>query len=231
MIRRLRNYFFTGLLVIVPIGITIWIVLGIFQFMDNWFRNLVISQDWWQNYVGEKIPYEHGFGFVLTIIIICMVGFFASLYICKKVLYLVDYFFAQIPGVSTIYSGLKQISESIGGRRSKIFERVLLVEYPRRGIYALGFVTGEDEGVFTDIIGADSLYVFLPTTPNPTSGFFLLIPKEEAIELKITVEEAMKMIISSGMVAPKVVKPISQKALEQSKIYQSAAHETKTDKK
>ncbi len=228
MFRRLRNYFFTGLLVVVPIGVTIWIVYGIFQFMDTWFRDLVITQDWWKQYLGEAIPLEHGVGFVLTVIIICMIGFFASLYIGRKVLDLVDYVFSQIPVISTIYNGLKQISQSIGGRRTNIFDRVLLVEYPRRGLYALAFVTGEDEGIFKNIIGEESLYVFLPTTPNPTSGFFLLIPRNEAVELTLSVEDAMKMIISSGMVAPTVVKPISQDELEQSKIFQ-AAQEAKSE--
>ncbi|MBZ0256376.1 DUF502 domain-containing protein [bacterium] len=223
MFRRLRNYFFTGLFVIVPIGVTIWIVFGVFQFMDNWFRDLVMSQDWWEEYVGAAFPYEHGVGFVLTITIICMVGFFASLYIGRKVLDLVDYIFSQIPGVSTIYNGLKQISVSISGRRSKIFEKVVLIEYPRRGIYSLAFITAEDEGVFSELLNEELVYVFMPTTPNPTSGFFLLIPKCDAVELKLTVEEAMKMIISSGMVAPKRVKPVSQEALEQSHIMQPGA--------
>ena len=226
MFRRLRNYFFTGLLVVTPIGVTIWIVFGIFQFMDGWFRDLVMSQEWWV--MNQNDPLPHGVGFLLTILLICLVGFSASLYIGRKVLDLVDYIFSQIPGISTIYNGLKQISQSIGGRRTNIFERVLLVEYPRRGLYALAFVTGEDEGQFHDIIGEESLYVFLPTTPNPTSGFFLLIPRNEAVELNISVEDAMKMIISSGMVAPTAVKPISQEELEQSKIFQ-AAQETKAE--
>ncbi|MBI1389150.1 MAG: DUF502 domain-containing protein [bacterium] len=221
MLRRFRTYFFTGLIVVVPIGVTIWIVFSMFNFMDTWFNDLVLQSKFWTEHLAEYVQVPHyGVGFVLTIILICLVGFFASLYIGRKILDLVDSIFLRIPGISTIYNALKQISESVAGRKNKLFEKVVLIEYPRRGIYSLGFITSYDDHVFSPLVGEDLVYVFLPTTPNPTSGFFLLIPERDAVELNLSVEDAMKLIISGGMVAPKKVVPLPDQ-LERSSIGKS----------
>jgi uncharacterized membrane protein len=208
MLRRFRNYFFSGLLVVVPIGVCLWILWGLFSIFDSWFRDLAryfglyeylkISNFW--------LP-EYGVGFVLTICFITFTGFMTQLYIGRKALDIIDNVFHQIPFVSKVYKGLKQVSESLMGRQSRIFDKVVMIEYPRKGVYSLAFAISEDKGLIKSAIDKDVVYVFLATTPNPTSGFFLMVPKDEVIELNIDVEDGMKMIISSGMVAPASLNP------------------------
>ncbi len=195
-LQKLRNYFFAGLLVVVPFGVTIWIVIGIFNFFDSWFPNLAQKYE-------ILYPIEHGMGFLLTVALISFIGLITQMYIGRKLLNLVEFILIKIPFISTIYNGLKQVSESIMGKRNRIFESVALIEYPRQGLYSLAFVTGEDKNLFETAIGKPLAYVFVPTTPNPTSGFYLIVPQEDLIVTDLTVEEAMKMIISSGMVIPK----------------------------
>ncbi|MEW6235967.1 MAG: DUF502 domain-containing protein [Candidatus Omnitrophota bacterium] len=208
MLRRFRNYFLSGLLVVVPIGVTIWIIWGIFVFLDAWFQDLLVYYDLTETLKtgGWFIP-QYGVGFLLTILIIGVLGFTTQLYIGRKIFDLVDLLFLRTPFISTLYKGLKQISEALMGKRTQLFEKVVLIEYPRKGIYSFGFVTGKDNGRIEKITGKRLFYVFLPTTPNPTSGYFLIIPEEECALVNMSVEDAMKMVISGGMVSPPI--PIS----------------------
>jgi len=201
MMRNLRNYFLSGLLVVVPIGITLWIVFGIFSIFDTWYRNLVDRFELYsplQN-KGYWLP-EYGMGFFLTIALISLAGFMTQLFIGRKVLNLVDFIFLKIPFVSGIYNTLKQVSESLGGKNRKIFDSVALVEYPRKGLYSLVFVTAKGKQSLPRNESKSMVYVFLATTPNPTSGFFLIVPEEDLIPTNLTVEEGMKLIISGGLV-------------------------------
>jgi uncharacterized membrane protein len=206
MLIRLRNNFFAGLLVVVPIGITLWIVWGLFNFLDGWFHNALIYFDLLAA-VDDFIP-PYGLGFIFTVLIICFVGFVTQLYIGRKLLDLVDFLFSKIPGISSIYKGLKQVSEALMVRKKSVFEAVGLVEYPRRGIYSICFIIDTDQNLFSPIVKKDLVYVFLPTTPNPTSGYYLIVPNEDLTPLDISVEEGMKMVISSGMVAPKRINTV-----------------------
>ncbi|MGI6457671.1 MAG: DUF502 domain-containing protein [bacterium] len=211
MFRKLRNDFFAGLLVVVPITISIWIFWSIFNLFDDWYRRLAKYygiHDTLSNY-GYFMP-EYGVGFVLTIALITFIGFITQLYLGKKLLEFVDFIFYNIPGISTIYTGLKQVSDTLMGKKHKIFDAVTLVEYPRKGMYSLGFVIGRDKNLVEGLVGKRSIYVFVATTPNPTSGFFLIVPEEDTIPLDISVEDAMKMIISSGMVSPTGTNPIDK---------------------
>jgi len=210
MIRRIRNYFFAGLLVVVPFGITIWIIWGLFNFFDSWFRQLMRYYGM-QSALQEYYSWfpEYGIGFLLTILIICLIGFFAQLYVGKKLIELFEFFLLKIPGINSIYNGLKQVSQSLMGRQKKLFEAVAMIEYPRRDIYSLCFIISEDDGLMKPILKRDLIYIFLPTTPNPTSGFYLIIPKEDLIPLDISVEDGMKMIISSGMVVPNKIREVN----------------------
>jgi uncharacterized membrane protein len=207
MLRRLRNYFFSGLLVVVPIGVTIWIVWGIFSLFDSWYSHLAIKygfHDFLKQHLSNDFNApEFGIGFLLTVTSIIFIGFLTQLYLGKKVLGLVDNVFLQIPGVSNLYHGLKQVTETLMGRRKGIFERVVLIEYPRVGLYSLAFITGRDEGLLEPLIEKGLVYLFIATTPNPTSGIFLIVPETEVTPVDISVEDAMKMIISSGMVSPR----------------------------
>lgn len=218
-LRSARNMFLSGLLVVVPLGITILIFVSLFNFFDSWFRALKRTwlnnpPQWFINYlpsgskdvidlfIGGLPPF--GVGFILTIVLIFLIGFTTRLYFGKKIVVLVEWVFQQIPGFSIIYSGLKQVVEQLIGRGNKLFDRVVLIEYPRKGIYSIAFVTGRAE-YFEKYTGIELHYVFIATSPNPTSGVFIMIPKDDMIDLDISVEEAMKMVISSGMVAPQAI--------------------------
>jgi len=207
MLRRLRNYFFSGLLVVVPIGVTIWIVWGIFNLFDSWYSLLAEKYEFHvflQKHVSTDFNApEFGVGFLLTVTLIIFVGFLTQLYLGRKVLGLVDNVFLKIPGISNLYNGLKQVTETLMGRRKGIFERVVLFEYPRKGLYSLAFVTGRDEGLIEPLTEKGMVYLFIATTPNPTSGIFLIVPEREVTPVDISVEDAMKMVISSGMVSPR----------------------------
>lgn len=219
MLRSARNMFLSGLLVVVPLGITILIFFSLFNFFDGWFRTL--KRTWLNNppqwfihylpagskdvidiFIGGLPPF--GVGFILTIVLIFLIGFTTRLYFGKKIVSVLEWFFQQIPGFSIIYNGLKQVVEQLIGRGNKLFDRVVLIEYPRKGIYSIAFVTGRAE-YFEKYSDTELHYVFIATSPNPTSGVFIMIPKNDMIDLDITVEEAMKMVISSGMVAPQSV--------------------------
>jgi uncharacterized membrane protein len=203
--RKLRNDFFAGLLVVVPITITLWIFWTLFNIFDDWYRRLDRAYGIREILSGYGLDInlpEYGVGFILTIALITLVGFFTQMYVGKKLLEFVDFIFYNIPGVSSIYTGLKQVSHSLIGKRNSLFEAVVLIEYPRQGIYSLGFVMAKDKQLFSQIVGRPLIYVFIATTPNPTSGIFLIVPEEDAIPVNISVEDAMKMIISGGMVNP-----------------------------
>ena len=156
---------------------------------------------------------EYGVGFLLTLILIVFIGFLTQLYLGRKAIGLVDYIFLQIPGISNIYNGLKQVTETLMGKRKRIFEQVVMIEYPRKGLYSLGFVTSHDQNLMEPIIKKPLVYVFIATTPNPTSGVFLIVPESELTPLDISVEDAMKMIISSGMVAPRRIHEVPLDAI------------------
>lgn len=188
---------------VVPITITVWIFWWLFNFFDHWFRELTRQYGFYESMQskGYHIP-EYGVGFALTIALITLVGFVAQLYIGRKLIDVVDYIFLNIPGVSTIYNGVKQVSHSIIGKRERLFEAVGLIEFPRKGIYTIAFIIGKDPNLFGPYVGEELYFVLIASTPNPTSGFFYVVPKKEIIFLDISVEDGMKMIISSGMVAP-----------------------------
>ncbi|RJP23408.1 MAG: DUF502 domain-containing protein [Candidatus Omnitrophota bacterium] len=216
-IQKLRNYFFAGLLVVTPIGLTFWMAVGILNFFGNKFRwsfqaffNVFYRQEEHAHLYAYAHKYDayfplftYGFGFLLTILLISFVGMATQMYLGRKTLNLVEFILIKIPVISSVYNGLKQVSESIMGRRSKIFERVVIIEYPRKGLYSLAFITAKDKNLVEPILNKPVVYVFIATTPNPTSGIFLIVPEEELIPIDLSVEDGMKMIISSGMVVPK----------------------------
>lgn len=218
-LRSARTLFLSGLLVVVPLGITILIFYSLFDFFDSWFHYLKRMwlnnpPDWIVDYlppgtkegidlfIGSLPPF--GVGFLLTIVLIFLIGFTTRLYLGKKIVVLVEWIFNQIPGVSIVYNGLKQVVEQLIGRGNTLFDKVVLIEYPRKGIYSIAFVTG-DAVYFEKYTQKELCYVFIATSPNPTSGVFIMIPKDDMIDLELTVEEAMKMVISSGMVAPQAL--------------------------
>ena len=187
---KIRNYFFTGIVVLVPIGLTIYLS----KFLMNTSSKILPSQINPNYYLPFKIP---GLEIIITIIFITVVGFVSLSYLGKKFLQIIDNLFKRIPLLGTFWSAIKQMSQSFkdSGNSSK---SVVLVEYPRKGVWAVGFATKKNTGEIADKTNKELLNVFVPTTPNPTSGFLLMFPLDEIIYLNMTFEEASKFIVSAG---------------------------------
>ena len=187
---KIRNYFFTGIVVLVPIGLTIYLS----RFLMNTSSKILPSQINPNYYLPFNIP---GLEIIITIIFITLVGFISLSYLGKKFLQIIDGLFKRIPLLGTFWSAIKQMSQSFkeSGGNSK---SVVLVEYPRKGVWAVGFATKKNTGEIAEKTQKDLLNVFVPTTPNPTSGFLLMFPVDEVIYLNMTFEEASKFIVSAG---------------------------------
>ena len=192
---RLRNYFVTGVIVLIPIGFTLYLS----KFLINLSTQLVPTGLNPNTYLPYSIL---GLEIILTVIFITIVGGLSLSFLGKKFLQLVDDLFKRIPILRTIYSALGQMTESFrnqdGAKKS-----VVLVQYPRQGTWAVGFATKENQGEIKKKTNTDLINVFVPTTPNPTSGFLLMFPKDELIYLDMTFEEASKFIVSAGTSNPK----------------------------
>jgi uncharacterized membrane protein len=195
LIGWLRKYFLTGLVILLPTVITAWILYRLFKSVDNILKPIVAR------YPFIDFP---GLGFVSVIVIILLVGVFASNIFGRRIIRWGESLVTRIPMVSRMYTAIKQISEVFLQQERTVFRKAILIQYPRPGIYVVGFVTSKWKIRSAD--GTEQMFVnvFLPTTPNPTSGLFLMIPEGEAVPLDCTIEEALKMVISGGAVLPYV---------------------------
>ena len=192
---KLRNYFFTGVIVLVPIGFTLYLS----KFLINFSTKLVPSGLNPNTYLPYAIP---GVEIILTVIFITIVGSLSLSFLGKKFLQIIDDLFKRIPILRTIYSAIGQMTESFRNQKGNK-KSVVLVEYPRKGSWAVGFATKENTGEIKSKTKINLINVFIPTTPNPTSGFLLMIPKEDLIYLDMTFEDASKFIVSAGTSVPK----------------------------
>ncbi|MDY6862623.1 MAG: DUF502 domain-containing protein [Thermodesulfobacteriota bacterium] len=192
-----KKYFFTGILAAVPITLTIIILGTILKWMDQILR-FIPSAYHPDTYLPFHIP---GIGFFFTVILIIVIGFLTRSYLGKKFISISEGLVARIPLVRNIYTGIKQILEAIFSVEKDKFSRVVLLEYPRKGIYSLAFVTSVTNNDIQTITKENMINVFVPTTPNPTSGYFLMVPEKDTFPLKISVESAFKVIISGGIFA------------------------------
>ena len=192
---KLRNYFFTGVIVLIPIGFTLYLS----KFLISFSTNLVPSGLNPNTYLPYYIP---GIEIILTDIFITIVGGLSLSFLGKKFLQLIDDLFKKIPILRTIYSAIGQMTDSFRNQDSNK-KSVVLVEYPRKGTWAVGFATKENSGEIKSKTNISLVNVFVPTTPNPTSGFLLMFPKEDLIYLDMTFEEASKFIVSAGTSTPK----------------------------
>ena len=190
ILNRLRNYFIAGIVAIIPIGITLYLTMFIIEVSSK----LIPKEINPNNYLPFSIP---GLEIVLSIIIITFIGGLSVSFVGKKILQLINDLFKRIPFLRTIYSAINQMTESFTNK-DKGKKSVVLVEYPRKGSWAVGFATKENEGEISKKTNTDLVNVFVPTTPNPTSGFLLMFPKKEIIYLDMTFEEASKFIVSAG---------------------------------
>ena len=194
-IAKLRNYFITGVVVLVPIGITFYLIKFFISISPKLIPNNINPN----NYLPFSVP---GLEIVLSIIFITIIGGLSLSFIGKKILQLFNDLLKKIPILRTIYSAIGQMAETLAPKR-KSKKSVVLIEYPRKGSWAVGFATKDNEGEISNKTNKSLVNVFVPTTPNPTSGFLLMYPKDEIIYLDMNFEEASKFIISAGTSNPK----------------------------
>jgi len=184
--KKLRNRFIAGLVILTPVVVTVYVFIILFLKVDSLLAPLIYR------FVGWEIP---GMGFLAILLLIFLTGLIARNYLGRKLIGVGEKIMTKIPLINRIYLALQQISQTFLAQKRAIFKEAVLIEYPRKGLYAIGFVTSHmEEGKM--------LGIFLPTTPNPTSGFLLFLPREEAIPLQMKVEDALKLVISGGAVAP-----------------------------
>ncbi len=194
----MRKYFITGLLILVPLAITLWVLNLIISTMDQSLLLLPVS---WrpEALIGFRIP---GLGSILTLLIIFITGLATRNFIGRQVVSLWEGMLTRIPVVKSIYSSVKQVSDTLFSSSGNAFRKAVLVQYPRQGSWTIAFLTGIPGGEVKNHLQGDYISLYVPTTPNPTSGFFLMVPRADTIELDMSVDEALKYIVSMGVVAP-----------------------------
>ncbi|HEB79696.1 MAG TPA: DUF502 domain-containing protein [Rhodospirillales bacterium] len=212
---KLRGYFLAGILVTAPIAITIYLAWALINFVDRKVTGLLPDKYNPETYLPFGLP---GLGVLIFVVFLVLVGAFTAGYVGRLFTRTSDNLLNRMPVIRGFYGALKQIFETVLAKQSKAFREAVLVEYPRRGLWAIAFITGRTEGEVQNMIKDEVINIFLPTTPNPTSGFLLFIPKSDLIPLSMTVEEAIKMVISGGIVTPPDRRP-----LEEQKIAKAAA--------
>ena len=197
----LRSSFFTGIVVILPIGLTIWLIWTLMGWVDGFVLPLVPDTFNPEKYIGINL---RGVGVIIFLIFTIIVGWIAKGLIGRSLILWGESIVHRMPVVRSIYSGAKQIAETVFAQTERSFEKACLVEYPRRGIWAIGFISTNAKGEVAETAATSSqlMSIFVPTTPNPTSGFLLFFPKDDVIELDMSVEDAAKLVISAGLVYP-----------------------------
>jgi uncharacterized membrane protein len=208
LLKTLRRYLVAGLILWIPLLITFLIVRFLIRFVD---RTLLLLPPGWrpEALLGFNIP---GLGVILALAILVLTGLFVGNFAGRQLVELGHRILARIPLVSGIYSGAKQVAETLFADSGTSFKRVLLVEYPRKGIWSMCFQTSDSVGEIQSRTAEDVVCVFLPTTPNPTSGFLLFVPKKELVELDMGVDEGLRMIISLGVAVPHWTSPEAAQA-------------------
>jgi len=197
-----RKYFITGLLIWIPLVITLWVLDLVVSTMDS---TLLLLPDQLQpkSWLGFNVP---GLGVVLTLVVVFVTGLAAANIIGQRLVQMGEALVAQIPVVKTIYTSVKQVSDTLFSSSGQAFRKAVLVRFPHTDAWTVAFVTGMAAGEVAQRLGDERISIYVPTTPNPTSGFFLMMPKADVIELDMSVDEALKYIISMGVVAPLVHK-------------------------
>jgi uncharacterized membrane protein len=194
----LKKYFITGLLIWIPLAITVWVLNLIVTTMDQtlWLLPEAIQPHAW---LGVHIP---GLGLLLSLLVVLLTGLLAANIIGQRLVQMWEGMLARIPVVKSIYHSVKQVSDTLFSSSGEAFRKAVLVQYPREGAWTIAFLTGVPGGDVANHLHGDYVSVYVPTTPNPTSGFFLMLPRSEVIELDMSVDEALKYVISMGVAVP-----------------------------
>ncbi|MBN1895135.1 DUF502 domain-containing protein [bacterium] len=197
---RIRNMFFTGLIVVTPISLSLYILYVLFRMLDNILKNPLSV------FLGRILDLEHpvtpfpGIGLVALTLLILAAGAIARNYFGRKMLAVGDHVVGHIPLMNRIYQTIREISEAVFSEKSELFKRAVLVEYPRKGLFTIGFFTADIRGIIDRTLKTDVVSVFIPTVPNPTTGFLIFVPKSDVINLDMSVEDAFKLVLSGGAV-------------------------------
>jgi len=193
-----KKYFITGLLIWIPLVITIWVLKLVVDVLD---QSLLLLPGAWQteNWLGVHIP---GLGAILTVVIVFVTGVFATNFFGAQLVELWHEILHRIPVVNSIYSSVKQISDTLFSSSGQAFRKALLVQWPREGMWTIAFLTGTPGGGVANHLPPDSVAVYVPTTPNPTGGYFVIVARKNVIELDMSVDQALKYVISMGVVPP-----------------------------
>jgi uncharacterized membrane protein len=196
---RLNKYFLTGLIVLGPLGLTVLVVQWIVGVMDRAILGLLPDAFHPSVLFGRNIP---GLGVLGTLVLVLLVGVLASNFFGRTLVCYSEWLFSHTPGIKGVYNLFKQMTDTLFSGEKSGLRKVVLIEYPRRGIWTVGFLTGAARGELQRRAAQPLVNVFVPTTPNPTSGFYLLLPADEVVELQMSVDEALKLVVSLGMVVP-----------------------------
>lgn len=198
MKKGLKGYFVTGLLVVVPSYITVYVLSLIVRFMDNIFTILPGSMQP-DNYLPVHVP---GLGILFTIIGIFLVGLLTQNFLGKRILDIAESITARVPIVRIVYNSTKQLMETFFRKENDGARKVVLIEFPKAGVYSVGFLTGKVKGEIRDRTGEDNVNIFIPCTPNPTTGYYVIAREKDVIRLNMRVEDAFKLIMTGGLVVP-----------------------------
>jgi uncharacterized membrane protein len=199
---RLRNYFLTGFIVCAPLAITAYIAWSFIGWVDSWVKPYIPYRYNPDNYLPFTVP---GFGLIVAIFLITLMGFLTANFIGRAILSYGEYLLSRMPFVRNIYSALKQILETVLSNKADMFSKVGVVEYPRKGVWSIVFIASEKATEISEKLNDKDdplIAVFMPCTPNPTTGFLMYVPRSEIVELDMSIEEGAKLIISAGLVAP-----------------------------
>lgn len=205
---KLKAYFFTGILVTAPVSMTFYLAYKLIFWIDLSVNKMLPPEFRPDNYLPVTIP---GLGLILLVALLIVIGMFATGFLGKFFLKLGEWLVYKLPFVSSIYSLFKQVFSTFLSNKNQAFNKAVMLEYPRKGLWIMGLAGTETSGEMQDKLPVPMVNVFIPTTPNPTSGFLIFVPKSELIELDIGVEEAIKFIISGGIVTPETAKKLPKK--------------------
>jgi len=205
---KLRSYMMAGLLVWVPILVTLVVIRFILNLLDSFFGLLPVNYrpDGW---FGVHVP---GLGILLSLLVLFLTGLLLTNFLGRKLVLYWDALVARIPLVRSVHSGVKQVLHTLFTPEGPSFRKVLLVEYPRKGLWSIAFQTGKVSQSINGVSEEELVTIFIPTTPNPTSGFLMMVPQKDVVELDLSVDEALKMVISLGVVQPKHASPKGQES-------------------
>jgi uncharacterized membrane protein len=203
MMAAVRRWLLAGLLVLVPLAITVWVLDWIVSTLDQTLQ--ILPRNWHPDYlIGVHVP---GFGVLLALAIVLLIGAVASNFFGRKLVGWWDALLGRIPIVRSIYSSVKQVSDTLFSENGNAFRKAVLVQWPREGVWTIAFQTGTPGGDVVNHLGPDYLSVYVPTTPNPTGGYFVMLKASDCIELNMSVDEALTYVISMGVVSPGTTPP------------------------